>query len=506
MFALQFLQASLASIVTAAIALLVLRLATRVWPALEARRAPWLLACAAIAFSLALPLLPAASSLSIVPALELPAQAHAAETAAAVAAHEADSGATDGLTAQPLQPAPALVWLGVAWLAIYAIGLATAIARWLRAQRQVATLLSVSQPLDMAALATHPGFAAVRHPLPQVREVDAPIPPMLVGLFRPILLLPRHLRDFDDDQQRLVIEHELTHLKRRDPLWMHLCFLLQAVQWFNPLVARMGRQMAWALELGCDRRVLAGRPSAQRRAYAAALVSQLRMQVVPGHGAALAFGGRIADSVAARIGMIRDGVPAMPRAVVAALGWAAMPSVLLASVLLQPAMAWRIDAAPASINAAEPLPAQLRWHAPMENLRVSAFYGVHHITGKPHGGMDFAAPTGTPVAATGAGTVIASANGYQGQAKYGETIVIEHADGLRSMYAHLDTRHVKEGDKVAAGQRIGTSGATGAVTGPHLHLEATHHGAHIDPQRLLGNLEANATKSALRKLHASRSN
>jgi hypothetical protein len=317
------------------------------------------------------------------------------------------------------------------------------------------------------------------------------------------LLLPRHLRDFDPAQQRLVVEHELTHLARRDPLWMHASFLLQAAQWFNPMVARLGRQMAWAQELGCDRTVLQDRPSAQRRAYAAALLAQMRMQTVPGHGTALAFGGRVVDAVAARIGMIRDGVPAMPRAVAATLGWAALPAVLAASVLLQPALAWHIDSAaavPAPVATALP-----HWQAPMEHLRVSAFFGILHApTGRTHGGMDFATPTGTPIVAPADGIVVASTNRYMGESKWGEVVAIEHADGLRSLYAHMDKRKVKEGDHVSAGQQIGTSGATGKATGPHLHMEVSRNGDNIDPQSLLGNLEANATKTALQRLRARR--
>lgn len=523
MFPLLFLQACLASLVVGAAAWLLLRSAARVWPALQARRTPWLLAVGAVAASLAFGLLPASWRPSIVPALELPgvmvaAVASPAPPWAPPAAGHADLTDKDGTDegGTPLAPAPLLRWLGYAWLAIYAAGLAAACARWLRARRHLNALLAAAQRLDRFDLAAHPGFANLHRQLPEVREIDAPIAPMLAGLLRPVLLLPRHLRDFEPAQQRLVVEHELTHLARRDHLWMHLSFLLQAAQWFNPMVARLGKQMAWAQELGCDRTVLEGRPAAQRRAYAAALVTQMRMQAMPDHGTALAFGGRVVDAVAARIGMIRDGVPAMPRAVAAVLGWAALPAVLLASVILQPALAWRADSAPgteASIEwaaTATPMDASGSaplWQAPMERLRVSAFFGILHTpTGRKHGGMDFAAPRGTPIVAPAAGIVVTSTNMYRGEAKWGDVIVIEHADGLRSLYAHMEKRQLKEGARVAAGQQIGTSGASGKVTGPHLHLEVSRNGDNIDPQTLLGNLEANATRTALQRLHASRRN
>lgn len=505
MFALVFLQASIASLLAGAGAWLLLRTAARVWPGLEARRTPWLLGVAAVASALALGMLPPASRPSIVPSIELPAEQHSSAGAPLAAS---DESAVDEHDAVAIEPVPALRWLGYAWLAIYSAGLAASATRWLQARRHLKALMAASQRLDYCDRAAHPGFAGLHCTLPEVREIDAPIAPMLVGLARPVLLLPRHLRDFAPDQQRLVIEHELTHLARRDPLWMHASFLLQAIQWFNPMVARLGRQMAWAQELGCDRTVLQGRPSAQRRAYATALVTQMRMQAVPDQGTALAFGGRVVDAVAARIGMIRDGVPALPRAVIGSLGWAALPAVLAASVLLQPALAWRLDTAPASAPAIAALPAEMpHWQAPLQHMRVSAFFGIVHApTGRTHGGMDFAAPIGTAIVAPAAGVIVASTNRYQGESKWGEVVAIDHGDGLRSVYAHMDKRMVKEGEHVAAGQRIGTTGATGKVTGPHLHMEASRNGGNIDPQILLGNLEADATRTALQRLKTSRAN
>ena len=537
MFALVFLQASIASLLAGACTWFLLRSVARAWPGLEARRTPWLLGTAAVAGTLALGLLPGSARFSMVPAIELPAVLSSTGTndsrsgAAAAVDNDASSGeetAFDDHGAVPIEPAPALLWLGYSWLALYGAGLAMTGARWLQARRRLTALIGASQRLDRFDLAAHPGFASLQRELPEVREIDAPIAPMLAGLARPILLLPRHLRDFDPVQQRLVVEHELTHLARRDPLWMHASLLLQAVQWFNPMVARLSQRMAWAQELGCDRTVLQGRPATQRRAYATALVAQMRMQAMPGDATALAFGGRVVDAVAARIGMIRDGVPAMPRALAGALGWAALPSLLAASVLLQPAFAWRIDAAmpgstaaavPTALAAARATGAQAnaladadappavppRWLAPMEHLRVSAFFGILHApTGRPHGGMDFAARTGTPVFAPADGVVVASTSNYMGEDKWGELIAIQHASGLRSLYAHLDKRLVKEGEHVTAGQQIGTSGANGKVTGPHLHMEVSRNGQNIDPQALIGNLEANATRTALQRLKTSR--
>jgi murein DD-endopeptidase MepM/ murein hydrolase activator NlpD len=97
-----------------------------------------------------------------------------------------------------------------------------------------------------------------------------------------------------------------------------------------------------------------------------------------------------------------------------------------------------------------------------------------------HTGTDFVVPTGTAVKAVGAGTVVSA--GWDGS--YGNEVVIKHADGDYSQYAHLSSIGVSAGQSVTAGQQIGLSGATGNVTGPHLHFEirtSPDYGSDIDP-------------------------
>ncbi|GHB61249.1 peptidase [Streptomyces cirratus] len=97
-----------------------------------------------------------------------------------------------------------------------------------------------------------------------------------------------------------------------------------------------------------------------------------------------------------------------------------------------------------------------------------------------HTGVDFIASTGTSVKAVGAGTVVTA--GWGGA--YGNEVVIRHADGKYSQYGHLSQLSVSVGQSVTAGQQIGLSGATGNVTGPHLHFEirtGPSYGSDIDP-------------------------
>ncbi len=100
-----------------------------------------------------------------------------------------------------------------------------------------------------------------------------------------------------------------------------------------------------------------------------------------------------------------------------------------------------------------------------------------------HAGVDFPAPSGTTVTAAGFGTVVTA--GYDSSG-WGNTIVIRHRFGLRTLYAHLASFAVSGGQAVGVGQRIGTVGATGRASGPHLHFELLLRGANIDPLSALG--------------------
>ena len=105
---------------------------------------------------------------------------------------------------------------------------------------------------------------------------------------------------------------------------------------------------------------------------------------------------------------------------------------------------------------------------------------VHPVTGKvvPHNGIDYAARVGTPVMSAGAGSVIAS--GYN---KYnGNYLFIKHNETYLTKYLHLNRRYVKRGQKVKQGEKIGEVGATGRVTGAHLHYEFIVNGVHRNPR------------------------
>jgi murein DD-endopeptidase MepM/ murein hydrolase activator NlpD len=99
-----------------------------------------------------------------------------------------------------------------------------------------------------------------------------------------------------------------------------------------------------------------------------------------------------------------------------------------------------------------------------------------------HAGLDIVAPRGANVGAAAPGRITWAAPLAGG---WGKLVVVAHADGVRTMYAHLSTISVKVGQRVETGSRLGTVGATGDATGPHLHLEVRLRGAAVDPRPAL---------------------
>ena len=117
--------------------------------------------------------------------------------------------------------------------------------------------------------------------------------------------------------------------------------------------------------------------------------------------------------------------------------------------------------------------------------RLTGSFGLRRIINglerMPHAGIDVAAPVGTPVQAAGAGIVVETGDYFFN----GNSVYIDHGQGLVTLYCHLDRIEVRPGEPVAAGQRIGLSGNTGRTSGPHLHWTVLANGAAVDPRLFL---------------------
>ena len=136
------------------------------------------------------------------------------------------------------------------------------------------------------------------------------------------------------------------------------------------------------------------------------------------------------------------------------------------------------------IGAASPSGEPVRLHMYVKGA-VRSNFGVRRdpFTGarKFHSGVDIPAPHGTPIGAAAAGRVVFAGR----QRGYGNTVVVEHADGTRTRYAHAERLFVSRGESVEAGQAVASVGSTGRSTGPHLHFEVMRGGRHLNPLKEL---------------------
>jgi peptidoglycan hydrolase FlgJ len=140
-----------------------------------------------------------------------------------------------------------------------------------------------------------------------------------------------------------------------------------------------------------------------------------------------------------------------------------------------------------NIDSLSPILPPMHW--PLEG-RVSSGFGWRRdpFTGEQawHSGVDMVAPKGTPIGAAWDGRVV-----FVGQrGGYGNMVVLEHAAGWRSYYAHNDRNTVRVGDEIQAGQQLATVGSTGRSTGPHLHFEVRQGATAWNPKQLRDRLEA----------------
>jgi murein DD-endopeptidase MepM/ murein hydrolase activator NlpD len=501
----KWLQASVSCLLAGFLVWALLALAQRYWPALASRRSVWLTAQAITTLAALLAFLPYTAYISVAPAVPLSTSELSTMSDMALDAPDAAVLATPPGTARDAVP-PLL--LPALWAIIYGAGLVFALARLLRVRRLWRAMLTGGQQLSPSALLAHGAFSrsqleAIEHGGLTVIETDVAISPMLVGMRRPLLLLPRHLRSFSVQQQHMIVAHELQHWRSRDPLYLRLSGALRTIFWFNPALRWMGARLEWALEVVCDQHVLTGRPQLERKQYAAALLQQWRAQTTTLPAGGVAFSDMDGATATARIRqMQQDRLPALSRTAACTVV-ALLIAVLAGGAMLQPALAFNAGQLPSVLAGAAPAPQPIAdeataWRYPIDKMRVTGFFGIHRSAlAAPHKGIDMAAPNGTPVHAAAAGVVVLAGALTEHGGRYGKTVIIEHG-ARRSLYAHLSSITVKVGERVAAGTPIGTVGETGFASGPHLHFEIREQDRLVDPATVLADLDVHASKRALR--------
>ncbi|WP_351231779.1 M23 family metallopeptidase [Streptomyces sp. NPDC002133] len=204
-------------------------------------------------------------------------------------------------------------------------------------------------------------------------------------------------------------------------------------------------------------------------------INRLRLSVLRTRGAVVAAGLGAVMVVGAGAGVAAaDTVKASPAVAVAQQAKAQAKAAAQAHVAVEPAAAKKAGS----------------WVKPVSRYTLTASFNQGGaMWSHKHSGQDFAVPVGTPVKAAGGGVVVkAGPNGGGDGPAYGNAIVIKHANGKYSQYAHLSKINVGVGQSVNAGKVIALSGNTGNSSGPHLHFEirtTPNYGSALNPATFL---------------------
>jgi murein DD-endopeptidase MepM/ murein hydrolase activator NlpD len=373
--------------------------------------------------------------------------------------------------------------LEVLWQILFAVIVLGAGWQWLRLARQYWQLLKLyrqAQPVCPSELFKHDTLQQAplqqkqsqpeldpRLSNMQIRQHGLAISPFIFGARQAVLMLPAYYWQFSNQQRALLLAHELQHWQRRDP-WQLLCWrIIIATAWFNPALRYLEKGFCLSMELTVDRQVLAAKPQ-QALLYGQTLISSLKQcqqQTTPGFAHFIqakndtGYRLRLAALFHPQVYSLR-----LPL-------W--LPLLLLSLAIL-------LNIGSSALQGQTALPDN--WQLPVKQAQVNSAFGTVSPLrqNRPHQGIDFAGSLGDPVLASQDGWVLI-ANNHSLNSKYGNTILIDHGHGFQTLYAHLDAFSVQSGAKVRAGQQIGTVGASGFVTGPHLHFELLQKGQQLDP-------------------------
>lgn len=356
---------------------------------------------------------------------------------------------------------------------------------------------------------------------PRLRACPGLAGPVMTGLVRPVLYLPEGM---PLARLELALRHEAAHLNRGD-LWAKaLVRWCCRLHWFNPLCALQEGRWSRACEYACDEKAAAGLGEADRRAYGLLLLDAAQSRPLPAGAAGL--GGSKKELQARLAALLHPAAPsrrltvAVAAALIATLcltvcvaaGFSASDapvSAPVSSASPQPlagtsasqsgAEADRVPPAsqaqdapdsasqpPASQsgNEADSVPPASQSTAKADDALqadgfiwpVPAYETVSRWKSDYHKGADLKAPYGSEVLAMAAGTVSMAQWHYA----YGNVVMIDHGNGLSTLYSHMSSIDVAVGDEVAQGQQIGAVGSTGNSTGNHCHVEVRQDGALLD--------------------------
>ncbi len=320
---------------------------------------------------------------------------------------------------------------------------------------------------------------------------DAYLSPFTISVFRPTIFLPKALVERRHEKSlRMIVAHEMAHIKRFDAVWLKLQAVLQAVYFFYPLLWFANRKINQAREKICDGMVLQYDEFTPAE-YGASMLQILKMNMGGTRNAAFVagFGGsknlfeqRLREIMTTK--NLHRNRSKLHLAVCIAVGIFLLPMAknpenggLLASALFNKK---------ATAESKKPHAAP-QFQAPIKTGKVTATFGAMKdpFTQREafHRGVDVATSKGTPVYAAADGKIDSAITEYKINKGYGRYVIISHDQAFKTKYAHLNAVEVEAGQTVKAGEMIGRVGNTGRSTGNHLHFELLKNNKPVDPAK-----------------------
>ncbi|MDR7121059.1 M23/M56 family metallopeptidase [Rheinheimera soli] len=377
------------------------------------------------------------------------------------------------LAAQPQHPAlvkPA-VNTGFYWyITLSFVSIVSLLLLWrlVKQWQQVQQLIAQAEQVDTKLLLSQAQLALLP-PSFEIRQTQVAVSPFISGWKHMVLVLPAYVETMSEQQRQLLIEHELVHLQRRDPQQLLLLRILVALCWFNPVLRLIEQAFIRSMELAVDKAVLQKQPE-QALLYGQTLLYSLKQSQAEQMPALMP--GFIQSNASQSFYQQRLQQLFQPAPELSYRQRSRTTAVLCSTALLL-----NVGCAQLSFS-----PPPQEWLLPVGKVPITSFYGVKHPfrQNRPHQGLDFGAKRGATVKAAQKGKVLI-ADDKSLHDRYGKTVLIDHGHGYQTLYAHLDDFYIKAGQTVEPGQPIGKVGATGRVTGPHLHFELLVDGKQQDP-------------------------
>ena len=359
------------------------------------------------------------------------------------------------------------------WLYMYFAGVLFKLIKFTSRSRLVFRIIRESKPLSFVAvpaLLDDLAIMANQETGVEILITNKRISPFAFELGGQYIVLPRHLlSELNAEEIGLVLAHEMTHIKHHDNRIMLLTQIIHCFVWFNPFIMYFDKNMNWAAELNCDEAVISNKPNL-RKVYAVTMLKTLHNCAKNSSEELVAtFSHQNHRSIKMRIKNIID---------------FSNENFKLNHKKIKLGCFYAI--ASFSVFVMNPSHGEVshnndRMISPLIQYAISSEFGSSKHRKQNHKGIDLKADKGTEIMSIQAGMVLTSTDSIEGKEGYGKTIIIDHGNGIQSLYAHLSERQVEVGDIVESGQVIGYVGSTGKSTGPHLHLELIEGTTHINP-------------------------